>query len=110
MNAPEILKAAEEKMDHTLLACCQEKANSDLHKHLIDDLKKATNKFLELREQLLRGTRTDMAQTKLEELVFCDCDHSNVDCTVERWKICKRRIQEEAEELKAIRGMALIQK
>jgi hypothetical protein len=101
MKGPNVLKAAEEKMDRTLLACCQEKANSDLHKRLIDDLKKVTNEFLELREQLLRGADTNVAQ-KLEEMVFCDCDHSNADCTVERFRICKRRIQKETEELKAI--------
>jgi len=98
MKGADVLKAAEEKMDLTLLAYCQEKANSDLHKRLIDDLNKATNEFLEIRGRLLRGIGTNVAHTKLEEMVFCDCDHSNVDCTVERWRICKRRIQKETEE------------
>jgi hypothetical protein len=56
VNAPNILKAAEEKMDRTLLAYSQKKCtDSDLHKRLIDDLKKATNEFLELRKELFRG-------------------------------------------------------
>jgi hypothetical protein len=56
MNAPNILKAAEEKMDRALLAYSQEKAcDAELHKHLVDDLKKATNEFLEVREDEFRG-------------------------------------------------------
>ena len=56
MNAPNILKAAEEKMDRALLDYLQEKSgDSELHKHLVDDLKKATNEFLELREEEFRG-------------------------------------------------------
>jgi pyruvate formate-lyase activating enzyme-like uncharacterized protein len=52
VRASDILKVAEEKMDRALLACSQEKADSELRKRLIDDLKKATNEFLELREEL----------------------------------------------------------
>jgi hypothetical protein len=86
VKTPDILKAAEEKMDRARLACSQEKwADSELHKRLIDDLKKATTEFLEL--------RGDVEHTALEEIVFCECDHSNVDCTVEHWKTCQRRIQ-----------------
>jgi hypothetical protein len=102
MKGSDVLKAAEEKMNHSLLAYSQGKANSDLHKLLIDDLKKATNEFLELRDHLHRGTNMNVERTKPEEIVFCDCVHSTLDCTAERWKICKRRIQKEAEELKAI--------
>ena len=31
-----------------------------------------------------------------EEMVFCECDHPDVDCTPERWKICKHRIERDA--------------
>jgi hypothetical protein len=96
VRASGILKAAEEKMDRALLACSQEKADSELRKRLIDDLKNATNEFLELREELCQRITRDGAQTVLEELVFCDCDQS-MDCTIEHWKICKRRIQKDAE-------------
>jgi hypothetical protein len=41
----------------------------------------------------------DAAQSRLEELVFCDCENS-VCCTIERWKVCKHRIQRDAEEVK----------
>jgi hypothetical protein len=55
VNAPNILKAAEEKMDRALLAYSQEKSGgSEVHNRL-DDLKKATNEFLELREEESRG-------------------------------------------------------
>jgi predicted metal-binding transcription factor (methanogenesis marker protein 9) len=97
VKTSDILKAAEEKMDRALLACSQEKAESELHKRLIDDLKKATNEFLEVREELFRRIERDGAQTVLEELVFCDCEHS-ADCTIEHWKICKIRIQKDAED------------
>ena len=96
VRASGILKAAEEKMDRALLACSQEKADSELRKRLIDDLKNATNEFLQLREELCQRITRDGAQTVLEELVFCDCDQS-MDCTIEHWKICKRRIQKDAE-------------
>ena len=94
-----ILKAAEEKVDRALLAYSQEKADSELHKHLLDDLKKATSEFLELREHLLQQIKREGAETVLEELVFCDCDHS-ADCTIEHWKICKIRIQKDADDSK----------
>jgi hypothetical protein len=55
VNAPDILKAAEEKMDRALLTYSQEKSgSSELHKCLVDDLKKATTEFLELREDEFR--------------------------------------------------------
>jgi len=41
LTAPDILKASEGKMDRTLLAYSREKTDSELHKRLIDDLKKA---------------------------------------------------------------------
>ena len=94
-----ILKAAEEKVDRALLAYSQEKAESELRKHLIDDLKKATSEFLELRGQLFQKIKREGAETVLEELVFCDCDHS-ADCTIEHWKECKSRIQKDAEDSK----------
>lgn len=102
VTAPDILKAAEEKMDRTLLAYSREKADSELHKRLMNDLMKATNEFLELREELFPRIKRDLAQTGLEEMVFCDCDHSNVDCTIERWKTCKHRIQKDLENSPAI--------
>lgn len=56
MNAPDILKAAEEKMDGTLVAYSREKwASPELHKRQIDDLTRATIKFLEVREEVYRG-------------------------------------------------------
>ena len=58
MNAPDILKAAEEKIDRTLVAYFQEKwADPELHKRQIDDLTRATIKFLEVREEVFRGRR-----------------------------------------------------
>ena len=99
VRASDILKAAEEKMDCALLACSREKADSELRKRLIDDLKNATNEFLELREELCQRITRDGEQTVLEELVFCDCDQS-MDCTIEHWKTCKRRIQKDAEDSK----------
>jgi hypothetical protein len=50
VTAPDIFKASEERMDRTLRLCSREKADSELHKRLIDDLKKATNEFLTLRK------------------------------------------------------------
>ncbi len=94
-----ILKAAEEKVDRALLAYSQEMADSELRKHLIDDLKKATSEFLELREQLFQKIKREGAETVLEELVFCDCDHS-ADCTIEQWKVCKIRVEKDAEDSK----------
>ncbi len=95
-----ILKTAEEKADRALLAYSQEKADSERRKHLIDDLKKATSEFLELREQLFQKIEREGTETVLEELVFCDCDHS-ADCTIEHWKVCKIRIQKDAERFQA---------
>jgi pyruvate formate-lyase activating enzyme-like uncharacterized protein len=63
VRASDILKVAEEKMDRALLACSQEKADSELRKRLIDDQKKATNEFLELREELCQRITRDGAQT-----------------------------------------------
>ena len=97
VTAPDILKASEERMHCTLLVCSREKADSELHKRLIDDLKEATIEFLELREGLFPRIMRELPQTWAEEMVFCDCDHSNVDCTIERWKTCKRRIQKDLE-------------
>ena len=96
MKTSGILKAAEEKVDRALSAFSRENADSELRKHLIDDLKKATSEFLELREQLFQEIKREGAETVLEELVFCDCDHS-ANCTIEHWKVCKIRIQKDAE-------------
>jgi hypothetical protein len=63
VTAPDILKASEERMDRTLLVCSREKADSELHKRLIDDLKKATNEFLELREGLFPRIMRELPQT-----------------------------------------------
>ena len=95
-KAPDILKAAEEKMDRALLAYSQENAGPELRQRLIDELKKATNEFLQLREELSQRRMRDGEQTVLEELVFCDCEHS-ADCKIDHWKICKVRIQKDAE-------------
>ena len=95
-KAPDILKAAEEKMDRALAAYSQENADPKLRQHLIDDLKKATNEFLQLREEQFQRIQRDGEQTVLEELVFCDCEHS-ADCKIDHWKICKIRIQKDAE-------------
>jgi predicted metal-binding transcription factor (methanogenesis marker protein 9) len=95
-KAPEILKAAEEKMDRALVAYSQENADPEIRKHLIDDLQKSTNEFLKLREELSQRRMRDGEQTVLEELVFCDCEHS-ADCKIEHWKICKIRIQKDVE-------------
>jgi hypothetical protein len=56
MNPFEILAAVEEKMNNALLAYCKtEWSDAEVHKALIDDLRKATTEFLELRGQLSRG-------------------------------------------------------
>jgi hypothetical protein len=65
VTAPDILKASEERMDRTLLVCSREKADSELHKRLIDDLKKATNEFLELREELFPRIKLELARLAL---------------------------------------------
>jgi hypothetical protein len=65
VTAPDILKASEERMDRTLLVCSREKADSELHKRLIDDLKKATNEFLELREELFPRIKRELARLAL---------------------------------------------
>jgi hypothetical protein len=52
MNPSNLLKAAEEKMNDILLAYTEQNRHSlELHKHLIDDLRKATTEFLDLRSQ-----------------------------------------------------------
>jgi len=95
-KAPETLKAAEEKMDRALAAYSQENADPELRQRLIDDLQKSTNEFLKLREERFQRIQRDGEQTMLEELVFCDCEHS-ADCKIDHWKICKIRIQKDAE-------------
>jgi hypothetical protein len=56
MNFFDVLKAAEEKMDRALLAYSKSKlTSSDFHKSSIEDLRKATIEFLELRVLILRG-------------------------------------------------------
>jgi hypothetical protein len=95
-KAPETLKAAEEKMDRALAAYSQENADPELRQRLIDDLQKSTNEFLKLREEQFQRIQRDGEQTMLEELVFCDCEHS-ADCKIDHWKICKIRIQKDAE-------------
>jgi len=52
-------------------------------------------KQLKTFQQLSQTVERDVAHTVPEKIVFCECDHSNVDCTFERWKICNRRIQRE---------------
>jgi hypothetical protein len=47
----------------------------------------------------------DIAHASPEAMVFCECDPSEVDCTVERWKSCRRRIERDAEECR--RGTSL---
>jgi hypothetical protein len=55
MNS-DLLKAAEEKMNASLLAYTEGNShNSTLHQNLIDDLKTATTEFLELRRQFFLG-------------------------------------------------------
>ncbi len=95
-RVPETLKAAEEKMDRALAAYFQENADPELRNRLVDNLKKATNEFLKLREEQFQRIQRDGEQTVLEELVFCDCEHS-ADCKIDHWKICKIRIQKDAE-------------
>ena len=54
MNPSNLLSAAEEKMNDILLAYTERsRQNSELHQHLIDDLRAATTEFLELRRQFL---------------------------------------------------------
>ncbi len=65
VTAPDILKPSEERMDRTLLVCSREKADSELHKRLIDDLKKATNEFLELRDELFPRIKRELARLAL---------------------------------------------
>ena len=48
-----------------LLVCSREKADSELHKRLIDDLKKATNEFLEMREELSPRINRELARLAL---------------------------------------------
>jgi hypothetical protein len=54
MNLSDALKAAEEKMDDTLLAYTQRnRRDPELHQRLIDDLRTATTEFLEVRRRLI---------------------------------------------------------
>jgi hypothetical protein len=56
MNSFDLLKAAKEKMNNTLLAYTNgSRRDSVLRQNLIEDLKKATTKFLELRRQFSLG-------------------------------------------------------
>jgi hypothetical protein len=56
MNSLELLRTAEEKMNNTLLAYTEgSRRDSALRQNLIEDLKKATTEFLELRRQFSLG-------------------------------------------------------
>jgi hypothetical protein len=56
MNSSDLLKAAEEKMNASLLAYTEgNRHDSTLHQNLIEDLKTATTEFLELRRQFFLG-------------------------------------------------------
>jgi hypothetical protein len=56
MSDPETLKSAQEKADCALFAYIQGTwANRELHNPQLDELKKATKEYLELREEHLRG-------------------------------------------------------
>ncbi|MGD1212868.1 MAG: hypothetical protein ABR973_16130 [Candidatus Acidiferrales bacterium] len=56
MDSPEPLKAAEQKMHGALLAYTERNRNdSELHDHLVDDLRTATTEFLEARSQFALG-------------------------------------------------------
>jgi hypothetical protein len=55
MNSSDPLKAAEEKLDDTLLAYTgRDRHDLELHQHLIDDLRTATTEFLEMRRQFIQ--------------------------------------------------------
>jgi hypothetical protein len=59
MNSPEPLKAAEQKMHGALLAYTERnRYDSELHDHLVDDLRTATTEFLEARSQFALGRPT----------------------------------------------------
>jgi len=56
MNSSDPLKAAEEKLDYTLLAYTERnRHDSELHQRLIDDLRAATAEFLEMRRRFIEG-------------------------------------------------------
>ena len=56
MNSSDPLKAAEEKLDDTLLAYTERnRHDSELHQRLIDDLRAATTEFLEVRGHFSLG-------------------------------------------------------
>ncbi len=56
MNSSDPLKAAEEKLDDTLLAYTERKRHDfEVHQRLIDDLRTATTDFLEVRGRFSRG-------------------------------------------------------
>ena len=56
MNSSDTLKAAENKMDNTLLVYAgRNRHDFELHRRLIEDLKTATTEFLELRRQFYLG-------------------------------------------------------
>jgi hypothetical protein len=58
MNTPEILNVVEEKMNDALMAYTKRNwTESELKECLIEDLRKATSEFLEVRSKLIRGTR-----------------------------------------------------
>ena len=61
MNSPDLLKAAEEKLNSRLLAYTQRnRQDPELQHHLIEDLKTATKEFLEARRQIFPGLARPM--------------------------------------------------
>jgi hypothetical protein len=57
MNSSDPLKAAEEKLENTLLAYTERnRHDSELHQRLIDDLRTATTEFLKVRGQFILGS------------------------------------------------------
>jgi hypothetical protein len=61
LSSPDLLKAAEEKMNDSLLAYTERGRQDSLRHTLIEDLKRATTEFLELRRPYLEagGTKLD---------------------------------------------------
>jgi hypothetical protein len=56
MNSPDSMNVAQKQMDDALAAYVDRaRFDSELHQHLIEDLKAATTLFLELRRQFFLG-------------------------------------------------------
>jgi hypothetical protein len=63
---------------------------------MLEDESKSFMRF----QRSWQSVRSEFVQTVPEEIALCEFDCRKVNCTVEEWKMCKRRIQKAAGELR----------